>query len=182
MIDSGREGVLERVVFFSDAVFAIAITLLVIALEPPVLTAIDRDQQLIDALAGLSGHLFAFVVGFLVIGSYWVSHVRIFRIVGRVDMRLAWLDLGFLFWVVAMPFVTGILGGNTLSRGTVILFAAVQVAAGTFQVVLWLYVTGRLELLHTVPPRSTVRSVTVQLVRAPVVSRSRSSSLSFWGR
>ena len=169
MIDLAKEGVVERLVFFSDAVFAIAITLLVIGLQAPVLSAADPDRSLVDALVGLAGHLFAFVVGFLVIGSYWVSHLRIFRVVGRLDLGLVWLNLGFLFWIVAMPFVTGTLGANNLSRGTVILFAAVQVAAGVFQVLLWRRATGHADLLRAEVPPTVARNVMLQLVQAPVV-------------
>jgi uncharacterized membrane protein len=169
MNETGREGVVDRLVFFSDAVFAIAITLLVIGLEAPVLAAADPDRSLADALVALAGHLFAFVVGFLVIGSYWVSHLRIFRVVARLDMRLIWLNLVFLFWIVAMPFVTGTLGANNVSRGTVILFAAVQVAAGAFQMLVWRYVTGHGELLRGELPVNAARNVMLQLAAAPVV-------------
>jgi uncharacterized membrane protein len=169
MIDLGKEGVVERLVFFSDAVFAIAITLLVISLQAPVLAAADPDRALLDALVGLAGHLFAFVVGFLVIGSYWVSHLRIFRVVARLDFPLIWLNLGFLFWIVAMPFVTGTLGANNLSRGTVILFATVQVAAGTLQLLLWRRATSRADLLRIDVPPIVARNVMLQLVQAPAV-------------
>ena len=169
MIDLEREGVVERLVFFSDAVFAIAITLLVFGLQAPVLSVADSDRSLVDALVGLAGHLFAFVVGFLVIGSYWVSHLRIFRVVARVDFALIWLNLGFLFWIVAMPFVTGTLGANNLSRGTVILFAAVQVAAGVFQIALWRHATSHPDLLRMDVSHTVARNVMLQLVQAPVV-------------
>jgi uncharacterized membrane protein len=164
-----QEGVAERLVFFSDAVFAIAITLLVIGLQAPLLAAADPDRSLVDALVGLASHLFAFVVGFLVIGAYWVSHLRIFRVIGRVDLTLVWLNLGFLFWIVAMPFVTGTLGANALSRGTVILFAAVQVAAGIFQLALWWHATRHPDMLRSQVPDALRRSVTLQLLRAPVI-------------
>jgi uncharacterized membrane protein len=169
VIEPSRSGVLERVVFFSDAVFAIAITLLVIQLPTPVLDALRPDQSLADALGGLIGHVFAFAMGFFVIGSYWVGHLRLLHSVARTDLRLIWLNLGFLLWIVLVPFVSDTLGANPLSRGTVILFALVQVAAGIFQIALWLYINRHPELAVAPIPPAIARNVTLQLVLAPVI-------------
>jgi len=164
-----RSGVLERVVFFSDAVFAIAITLLIFDVRAPILVALNPDSSLLDQLGTMSGQLFAFVVGFLVIGSYWSSHLRVFRVVVRIDLALIWINLGFLFWIVAMPFVTATLGDNPLSRATVVLFAAVQVAAGLFQVLMWRYVVRHPVLVSEPLPALVARNVMFQLLEAPIV-------------
>jgi TMEM175 potassium channel family protein len=157
----------ERLVFFTDAVFAIAITLLVIDLRIPDLAA--SGSGLWAALSDQAGYVFAFVVGFVVIGSYWIGHLRIFRVVAHANGVATWLNLGFLFWIVATPFATGVLGANPLTFDTVVFFAAVQAAAGFCQLMLWLYLTRHVELLRAVPPRPVVTGVAVQLARAPSV-------------
>lgn len=80
----------ERVIFFSDAVVAIAITLLALALPLPAstpslhITHATTNGQLLQALRGDWRDYLAFLVSFLVIGNYWAGHRRIFRYVNRL--------------------------------------------------------------------------------------------------
>src|SRR5262245_21540132 len=103
-----KEFQLERLILFSDAVFAIAITLLVIEIKIP---EVERDQLSDNALLGALGHLIpkfiGFIVSFLLIGLYWSVHHRMFGFVTNYDAKLRFLNLLFLFFVVLMPFSTG---------------------------------------------------------------------------
>ena len=103
-----KEFQLERLVLFSDAVFAIAITLLVLEIKIPEL---ERDQisdaALLSALRHLIPKFLGFIVSFLMIGLYWSIHHRMFGFVTSYDGRLRFLNLLFLFFIVLMPFSTG---------------------------------------------------------------------------
>ncbi len=101
---------LERIVFFSDAVMAIAITLLAIDLRVPEMPREVAAVQLPAALAQLAPRIISFVISFFVIGVYWTSHHRYFGHIRRYDSRLMSLNLVFLFFIVVMPFVAGLLG------------------------------------------------------------------------
>lgn len=103
---------LERMVFFSDAVFAIAITLLVIEIEVPKLPANASRADAWHEFAALSPNLFAFALSFLVIGRFWMGHHKLFSHVVRFDERLLWPNLLFLLGIAFMPFATGFLGSN----------------------------------------------------------------------
>jgi TMEM175 potassium channel family protein len=164
-----RDLILERVIFFSDAVFAIAITLLVVNLRPPDIATADLDARLWDAIAQGSGQILAFFLGFTVIGLYWASHLRMFRAVQHTNRTLIWLNLGFLFWVVLMPYPTQILGGHDPTRATVVLYAAVQLCASITQLGVWQYVARHPELRHAAVDPELGRYVTLQLSRTPVV-------------
>ena len=100
---------LERLILFSDAVFAIAITLLVIELKIPEMSEIT-NRSLADALLETTPHFISFLISFMIIGIYWVAHHRMFYYVTGYDNKLLWLNLFLLFFIVLMPFSSNIYG------------------------------------------------------------------------
>jgi uncharacterized membrane protein len=100
---------LDRISFFTDGVFAIAITLLVIEFKVPVIEH-PTDHLLWDALKEMSWKLLGFIISFCIVGYYWSVHHRIFGYVEKYTSRLIWLNLLFLFSVVLLPFTSGLLG------------------------------------------------------------------------
>ena len=100
---------LERLVLFSDAVFAIAITLLVIELKLPDMTEIS-NASLANALLHTLPHFMSFFMSFMIIGIYWVAHHRMFYYIIAYDVRLLWLNLFLLFFIVLMPFSSYVYG------------------------------------------------------------------------
>lgn len=100
---------LERFSFFSDGVFAIAITLLVIEIKVPTLSS-PSDHELAKYLSEIALKFFSFIISFGVIGHYWSVHHRIFGYVKRSTPAVVWLNLLFLFSIVLLPFSSGLLG------------------------------------------------------------------------
>lgn len=100
---------LDRISFFTDGVFAIAITLLVIEFKVPVVEH-PTDAKLWDRLAHMGLLLLGFLISFCIVGYYWSVHHRIFGYVEKYTNRLIWLNLMFLFSVVLLPFTSGLLG------------------------------------------------------------------------
>ena len=125
---------LERLVFFSDAVIAIAITLLVVTLAIP-----EATENVGDALLDRWPQMLSYVLSFLVIGVFWMAHHRIFRYVGSIDQRLIWLNLLFLMCVAFIPFPTGVLGDHDGSRGAIVFYAATIGLTGTVLASIWQY-------------------------------------------
>jgi uncharacterized membrane protein len=97
-------------VSFSDAVIAIAITLLALDLEVPQVPESSAAAELPSALLELWPNLFSFVLSFWIIGSYWLAHHRISRLVGAYDRRMQLINLLFLMWIVLMPFSSALVG------------------------------------------------------------------------
>lgn len=135
----------ERVVFFSDAVFAIAITLLIIELRVPAGIEGDVIANLQRGIIG--GQMLSFIISFLVIGTYWVAHHRHFKYIKRYDHRLIWLNLFFLMSVVFLPFVTSVIGEFGNQAGAVALYAISVSITGFTLVLLWLHATDRNRLV-----------------------------------
>ena len=168
MVASPSRGLsFDRVVFFSDAVFAIAITLLVIDLRPPSVPGADYEAAL-KAFFSHPSPFIATAIGFLVVGSYWMSHRGIFALLDRTDGLVIWANLALLFWVAIQPFFTAAMAEHDPTRTSVVAYAACQVFAGLAQLGLWASAAWRGLLIPTATPRK-VRYVTVQLLRAPIV-------------
>lgn len=131
----------DRVVFFSDAVFAIAITLLVVDLHVPEVLAgrhLESGRVLSDNLSQILG----FVISFLVIGIFWLAHHTIFRYVEAFDRLLIVLNLLFLGTIAFLPFPTQLLFNSQTSQPpAVIFYAACCAAAGFAEVGVWLQAT-----------------------------------------
>ena len=102
-----KEFQLERLILFSDAVFAIAITLLVLEIKIPEIHDHVTDKALLKELAHLIPKFIGYFISFALIGIYWTVHHRIFGYVINFDSKLLRLNLFFLFFIALMPFSTG---------------------------------------------------------------------------
>lgn len=148
---------LERLIFFSDAVFAIAITLLVLDIRIPEIPAGLEVTELPKAMAAVSTNIIAYLISFIVIATFWVSHHDIFELVRFYNRRLLWLNLILLLFIAFSPFPTSIMAhyGNTAFAFT--LYAANQVAISTMLTVIWVYATQNHRLVDPDLPRSLIR-------------------------
>jgi uncharacterized membrane protein len=97
---------LERLVFFSDAVFAIAITLLVLEIKVPVLPKGSPDALYWKALDDLMPSFFGYFFSFAIVGIFWIGHHRAFAMAGRYSGRVLGWNMGLLGAIAFMPFVT----------------------------------------------------------------------------
>jgi TMEM175 potassium channel family protein len=129
----------DRFVNFSDAVFAIAITLLALDIRLPQRDAGVLAPPLGPQLQALQPNLFAFVLSFAVIGGYWIAHHRVFGMIDRHDGQLIGLNMLTLFCVVLLPFPTQVVadyGDTTLG---VEIYAGAMVLTGMSILALSLY-------------------------------------------
>lgn len=113
----------ERLTYFSDAVVAIAITLL--ALELPVPHG-DTSQQFFDSLQDNAFDYLTFFISFAVVGTHWNAHHRVFRWLIGVSPPVVIVDLAWLLLVVLTPFLTKVLRDGELNAAKFGVYAAVQ--------------------------------------------------------
>jgi uncharacterized membrane protein len=134
-----------RIVAFTDGVFAIAITLLVLSLEVPSdIAGADLHQFLLDSWR----QLFAYFLSFAVIGRFWASHHDMFSVLNDFDRRLLALNLVYLSMVVLIPFPTELMGDYEDEVDPVVMYAAV---VGTAAVLSWLMLQASVRRSHVRP-------------------------------
>ena len=104
-VEQGRD--LDRVAAFSDGVFAIAITVLVLTLDFPKFHGEAPDRRVLD---GLWRPVLTYFLSFYVIGVYWFAHHRMWHFIHRIDSRFIALNMVLLSFVAIMPFPTDLLG------------------------------------------------------------------------
>ena len=165
--DKGLE--FERLVFFSDAVMAIAITLLAIEIKVPEIAIDLAAQELPQAIADLWPKLLAFFISFVVIGGNWISHHAMFRMLRRYDRRLLWLNLFHLLFVALMPFTTAVVGEYGILPFAQVFYAASVAVTLLTRDLAWLYASHRGRLLDETITADQVRKVTINELTKPAV-------------
>lgn len=107
---------LERLVFFSDAVFAIAITLLVLEIDVPRLAKGAASAAFLSELDRLIPSLFGYFVSFIVIGLVWVAHHRAFACAQVYRPKVLGWNLALLGMIALMPWFTAFMSANIRSQ------------------------------------------------------------------
>lgn len=111
IFENRKQFQLERMILFSDAVFAIVITLLVIEIKIPETahTGMMQTSELARQLWELMPHFYGFIMSFMVVSIFWQTHHRTFGYVTSYDNKLLWLNLFLLMMVSCLPFTTSLM-------------------------------------------------------------------------
>lgn len=129
---------LERLGGFSDAIFAVAITLLILTIDVPV---VSDASELGSELQALWPKFLGFLISFFIIGSFWVSHHLIFNYLKRLSPGLLWLNLIFLLFIVTLPFSTDLMSEYNNSSTALIFYNANMALASLTLCILWVYMS-----------------------------------------
>jgi uncharacterized membrane protein len=137
----------ERIVFFSDAVFAIVITVLVLPLTAEI--HLPPTGGFAALLSSQWPAIATFAISFFVIGRFWVAHHRMFGFLNRYNDMLTWCNLVCLFTVCFIPYPSALLLAHPLGnqRAPVAFYAASMTAASIALTGTWLYASRTAHLL-----------------------------------
>lgn len=160
---------LDRLLFFSDAIFAIAITILVLDLTVPVIAPGAVDTELPSALLSLGPKLLSYVISFLVIWGFWLEHQRAFVYIVRYDHGLASFSFLLLLFIVFIPFPTALLGAYGDHLVPVVFYAAVLTISSLILTILWFYVSHNHRLLAKEVPAQFIRASMWRYLSMPIV-------------
>jgi uncharacterized membrane protein len=158
-----------RIEFFSDAVFAIAITLLILEIKVPLLHGAEVSRNLGAALLDLYPSYFGYVFSFLMIGIYWANHHRIFKLYLRGDDVLVLLNIFFLMCVAFLPFPAAVLAEYLTEpeqqRQTAITFYTFGLFLPAFAwLLMWLYASRGHRLVDEKLDRRFIKRQTAKFV------------------
>jgi uncharacterized membrane protein len=145
--DGDSRKTLDRLMAFSDAVFAIAMTLLVVQFAVPAiprgLPKAEVGHRLASELAALGPAYFSFGLTFVVVAIYWIAHHRKFLYLRRHDTGLIWLNLLLLLCVAFIPFPTAVLGRYGDQAVAAVFYAATLAVTGVLSVAMTAYASWR---------------------------------------
>jgi uncharacterized membrane protein len=157
-----------RIEAFSDGVFAIAITLLVLNFAQP-----SNYHDLRHQLAVQWPSLAAYLVSFAVIGIMWLNHHSIFGHFDHVDRNVVYLNMVLLVTVVFLPYPTGVFGKALVAgdgtRVAAVLYSITMTVNAFAWAALWLYGSGRRRLLAPSFPEEQRRMATIAFTGGTVV-------------
>ena len=165
-MESGTD--VERLVYFSDAVFAIAITLLALEIRLPEMHE-PTTRELRRALLDLLPQFYSFAISFWIIGVYWLAHHRIFRYVMAYDRRLMVINLLFLMWIVLIPFSASLLGGYASYQLAEVIYFSHMIITSLSMALFWWYATSDRKLVDPDIDPALIAYNYVRISSLPVV-------------
>lgn len=131
----------SRTEAFSDGVFAIIITLLILEIKIPHIEDKKSSSDLLWAIIDLLPKIISWAVSFFFIAVFWVQHHNLFRLADKIDYALVWMNNLTLFFVCFLPFPTAMMGEYPENRVALLMFGAVASAASFMQTWMYHYIT-----------------------------------------
>ncbi len=134
----------DRIVNLTDAMFAIAMTILVLTIEVPAVAPETAFDSLSEEIWELNPTFFSYVLSFAILGFSWVSHHAVYYYIRRSDSLLIWLNFLYLLFLVLIPFTTDLFGEYSGEHITGILYVGNVFIISLVLLLQWWYAaTGR---------------------------------------
>ena len=124
-----------RLEAFSDGVFAVIITIMVLELKVPHGTGWDALRPLVPAFL-------TYLLSFVLLGIYWSNHHHMLHLTEGISGGILWANLHLLFWLSLVPFVTGWMGENQFASLPTAVYGAVMLMAAIAYTVLQVAIIG----------------------------------------
>jgi len=175
----------DRVSFFTDAVFAIAMTLLVVELHVP--EGADSPETLHTAIRAEGWAIVGFFIGFWVLGRYWVAHHRFFAGLRSIDRGMISTNLVYLAFVAFTPFPIGLISRYEEHPTVFAIFAVTMATVSSLEIVLMRMAIRRGHTLRSLSPAAERHAyaaagmpVVVMLASIPLAYLSTTLALLSW--
>ncbi len=155
----------------SDGIFAFAMTLLVVGLDLPDKTTIVQSTGFaMDTLVSLESDFLHYILAFLILGAFWLSHHTQLHSVKRIDKMYVWLNLSVLLFVALLPFSTSFSGDFPKVPVGAMVFEASLFAIGIAMFCQWLYATQGHRLVEPTLDEGYIRYIRISNLVVPFVS------------
>ncbi len=139
-----KDGGYERLIMFTDGIFAIAITLLALEIRIP---EVETRAEVGQAILNLLPQIFVFVLSFIQVGIFWLAHHKMFKEIERADGTFMWLCLIYLMVIAFLPVPSGTLARYGDTFASVVFFAATLILVGLLELAIWQYATHNRRLV-----------------------------------
>jgi uncharacterized membrane protein len=159
----------DRVLSFSDAIFAFAATLLVLKIDIPGILPHQVESSFFQVLAHLWPQYFANIVSFLMISYYWLCHHAVFGLMKRFNATIVWLNVIFLISIAFLPFPVDVFGDYSRVPDVVIFYTASLALVGYLLAGIWWYASKDHRLIDKTLSKHHIQFYTMQILVAPVV-------------
>lgn len=137
-----------RVETFSDGVFAIIVTLLVLEIKVPHIALHDSSADLYAALLGLFPKFISWIISFFTVCVIWVNHHRLFKMYGLFNHGLFWWNVALLMLCSFIPFPTALLGDYPNNQAAILFYGMVMMLMGLCFSMMRMYVAKHNQLLR----------------------------------
>ncbi len=160
----------HRLEAFSDGVFAIAITILVLNLKlPEIVKTANLNHDLWRAIVDQWPRLLSYAISFGIVGLYWVGHHLMFHYIRHTDRMFLFINNLYLMVIAFMPFPAALLGQYGTTQAAIIVYAATLIVAGQLFNGLWRYATRHHRLVDPNLSDRVIRLVKKIISVAPVI-------------
>jgi uncharacterized membrane protein len=144
---------LERLVFFCDAVVAIAITLLALDLR---IEKINGDHLRFSDITDQVSKFASFLLSFLIIAVFWKIHHQFFFHICKIDQRMLWYNIGWLFFIILLPFSATLVSSWPSDRPAILVYSINVLFITIFQNNIWDHVAVRKDYLDATTDEDTI--------------------------
>lgn len=160
----------SRLEAFVDAVFAIAMTLLVLGISDPILPHEATSPKILSALIGMRVEFLHYVVAFLILAAFLLAHHKQFARIKKMDINLFWLNILMLLFVCLVPFSTALSGDYHSTQIAVVLFHMNLLVIGLLYLAHWWYASHGHRLVDASLPPSVIRALCFMALIIPLVA------------
>lgn len=116
----------SRVEAFSDGIFAIIVTLLVLEIKVPHISDYNSQSELLNALSALFPKFISWIMSFFTVAVIWVNHHKLFKQFKQLDSGIFWWNAVLLLWTSFIPFPTAVLGDYPGNFVSIVLYGVVM--------------------------------------------------------
>ena len=159
----------SRIEAFSDGVFAIIVTLLVLEIHVPQLQGKDVSSALAHSLLAMAPKFLTYILSFVLVCIWWVAHHHLFHVLERSDRGLLWLNSLFLLWLAFIPFPTALMGDFPGERSAVMGYGTVYTLAAASFTFMRYYAFYLAKLVDESIDRRLLKSAMLKSVLNPVL-------------
>jgi len=169
----------NRIENMTDSIYSIAMTLMVLSINVPILRAGASDWQIIRSLDSLGKDFLDFVLSFAIISIFWVTHHRQFHYIKKANGKLLWINLSIMLFIALIPFTTTLFIDCEKSQIAALILETNILITGLLFYLNWIYASHNHKLIAVNVNEQTISLFKKKAMLIPIVSL-LAMGLSFW--